>query len=198
VPLPPDNDEFEGLEEVDELQVDVQAGLAAAGEHQQQPPVLPPLPQPPAALEVAAPQPPAALEDEEPEPPSKRRRSKGAAPTRRSTRLQAQGRPEPQLPVAAALAEQPNSAPVVQQHQAEVVDQPARRKGAKKLGPPTMRAALRQQAAEGGWQAFLTPLPTEEVEDEVERRPRSTRAAAKVCKAKNKYLAYARHPNLCL
>jgi hypothetical protein len=217
--------------------------VLVAAELQAPPVALAALPQAPPVAMAALPQaPPAALVAEQ-QPPAKRRRLSGAAPTRRSVRLQAQGqrRAAPQVPAAVApvpappvllpvvlpavapavqqpahgeaegVVQLPNvaplvvlpavapavQAPVAPAVQAEVVDQQVRRKGAKKLGPPSLRSDLRRKAAEEGWQAFLTPLPTDEVEDEVEQRPRSTRKAAKVCKAKVRYMAYALRPNLC-
>lgn len=66
--------------------------------------------------------------------------------------------------------------------------------------PLPSRQDLVRLADEVGWRAFLTPLPADQddVPDEVVvpcRRER--RAAAKVCLAKNRYVAYARRPNLC-
>jgi hypothetical protein len=57
---------------------------------------------------------------------------------------------------------------------------------------PLTRLQLRRLAATGGWQAFMTPLPEEVPEGEL-----GPRMAAKVCRAKNKYLAAALYPNLC-
>jgi hypothetical protein len=54
------------------------------------------------------------------------------------------------------------------------------------------RRQQRQLAATDGWKAFLTPLPGDVPEGTL-----GPRRAARVCRAKNKYLAVALRPNLC-
>jgi ribonuclease E len=62
---------------------------------------------------------------------------------------------------------------------------------------PLTRFQMRKLAATGGWQAFMAPLPTEDW-SEVEEQRGERRAAFKVCRAKNRYLAVALKPNLAL
>jgi len=57
---------------------------------------------------------------------------------------------------------------------------------------PLTRRQQRHLAATGGWQAFLTPLPQDLPADKL-----GPRKAARVCRAKNRYLAVALRPNLC-
>jgi hypothetical protein len=60
------------------------------------------------------------------------------------------------------------------------------------------RMALRNLAKNGGWQAFVTPLPKDDFDLPEGVQRRSKRTAAQVCKAKNTYLAVALRPNLAL
>jgi hypothetical protein len=57
---------------------------------------------------------------------------------------------------------------------------------------PLTRRQQRYLAKTEGWTAFLTPLPEDLPEGEL-----GPRKAARVCRAKNKYLAVALRPNLC-
>jgi hypothetical protein len=57
---------------------------------------------------------------------------------------------------------------------------------------PLTRRQQRYLAKTKGWTAFLTPLPEDLPEGEL-----GPRKAARVCRAKNKYLAIALRPNLC-
>jgi len=62
---------------------------------------------------------------------------------------------------------------------------------------PLTRMEMRKLAKTGGWQAFTTPLPSEDWDEDEGPRGTKRRAAAKVCRAKNRYLAVALRPNLC-
>jgi hypothetical protein len=62
---------------------------------------------------------------------------------------------------------------------------------------PLTRMEMRKLAKSGGWQAFTTPLPSEDWDEDEGPRGTKRRAAAKVCRAKNRYLAVALRPNLC-
>jgi hypothetical protein len=62
---------------------------------------------------------------------------------------------------------------------------------------PLTRMEMRKLAKTGGWHAFTTPLPSEDWDEDEGPRGTKRRAAAKVCRAKNRYLAVALRPNLC-